>query len=123
MWGVCQQALLRIETAASAAQIAHYLSHPQPIWPLTLTDSPPQLEPGSRFQVQLGPWFLASQVQEQSPGRMTWIQWGAIDGWMEWRWGNGWVQLRWEGITYLPLALLTGWLLEQVGRLSPQTDP
>ncbi len=120
MWGVCQQYLFRVETAASADQIQHCLTRPQAdlVQPLTLVAAPTVLEPGSQFRLALGPFFVGSQVQDCDVGRMTWLQWGAIDGWMEWRWGNGWLQLRWEGMTYLPLQVIGGWVLHQVSLAS-----
>ncbi|NCJ07005.1 hypothetical protein GS597_10890 [Synechococcales cyanobacterium C] len=110
MFGTYQHSQLRLETNASAQQLAAALTQTdqlrQWLWPQRLSQGLPQhLTPGLQFTSWTGPVAVQHQVEQLVPNgiRLTLSQ--GIDGFHEWSWGHGWVQSRLEGITLLPLNL------------------
>lgn len=112
MFGTYQHSNLRIELAASAAQIRQSLVHPaklkQWLWPqqLKLSDAAgSELALGQTFESGLGPVTMTHKVEVLTPAGVRFLLSGSIDGFHEWQWGEGWVQSRLEGVSLLPLNL------------------
>jgi hypothetical protein len=110
MLGTFQQSHLRIEVAASEAELRDSLlksiNLQQWLAPQRLSSSlPEQLQAGTEFTSSLGPIVVRHYVEKAEPNCLRLLLSGSIDGYHEWAWGEGWVQSRLEGISLLPLNL------------------
>ena len=110
MFGSFQQSQLRIEIAASAAQLSDAILNPNQLrlWMLPHVisgDLPERLQVGLTFTSWLGPIAVEHQVERVEPDAVRLILSRAVDGCHEWYWGEGWVQSCIEGISLTPLAL------------------
>lgn len=112
MFGSYQSSELRIEVAATKAEIEASLIQPkrlkQWLWPQQLglanaTDIP--LSIGQTFESNLGPVKTNHKVETLQSSGIRFLLSGSIDGFHEWQWGEGWVQSRLEGVSLLPLNL------------------
>jgi hypothetical protein len=110
MFGNFQQAQLRLEIEATAAQIAESILHPVAwrhwIGPQRFSKPlPDRLTTGTVYTSWLGPLEIEHHVQWATDRGLCLVLSGAIDGYHEWHWGDGWVQSTVEGVSILPLRL------------------
>ncbi|MGK7946300.1 MAG: hypothetical protein AB4058_17710 [Microcystaceae cyanobacterium] len=110
MLGTFQQSQLRIEIAASQAEIGDSLLETQQLrqwlFPQFLSsDLPQRLSQGTRFTSWTGGIPITHQVEMVNENGLRMVLSQGIDGYHEWYWGEGWVQSRLEGISLLPLSL------------------
>jgi len=112
MFGTYQHSELRIEVAASAADISASLTQLEPLqrwlWPQKITSDDVTTGPlavGQVLESSLGPVGTTHQVELISPMGIRFLLSGSIDGFHEWQWGDGWMQSRLEGVSLLPLNL------------------
>jgi hypothetical protein len=110
MLGNFQKSELRIEVPATASTIRDRLLSPPALtkWLFPQPMSFPSqdlLSVGTKFQTNLGPVVVKSQVDRVNTQCLRLLLSQGIDGYHEWYWGEGWVQSRLEGISLLPLNL------------------
>jgi hypothetical protein len=110
MLGNFQHSTLRIEVSASAQEICDRLTLPaqlsQWLFPQQLKfTSNNRLIASDRFDNQIGPISIHSEVERSGDNCLRLRLSQGIDGFQEWVWGEGWVQSRLEGISLLPLNL------------------
>lgn len=110
MLGIFQQSSLRIEIAASEADLRQSLTDSGKLqqWmsPLRLERGlPEQLQPGLTFTSWAGPIAIQQTVDQVEANGLRLLLSQGIDGFHEWYWGDGWVQSRLEGVSLLPLNL------------------
>ncbi|TAD77624.1 MAG: hypothetical protein EA001_09715 [Oscillatoriales cyanobacterium] len=110
MFGNFQQAQLRLEIEATAAQIAESILHPAAwrhwIGPQRFSQPlPDRLTTGTVYTSWLGPLEIEHRVQWATDRSLCLVLAGAIDGYHERHWGDGWVQSSVAGVSVLPLRL------------------
>ena len=129
MFGLFQRSLLRIEVAATAAEIEATLTQPDRLnawlWPPLPSQELPALQVEAEFTRSLGVVPIHHRVAHRGHQDLRLILSGAVDGYHEWAWGDGWLQSRLEGVSLLPLNLvqtLTLLRLRQILTPSPVAD-
>lgn len=110
MIGTFQHSRLRIEIAATQAQIQASLVQPSQfnrwLWPQRFSQGlPHELHAGLGFNSYLGPVEIHHEVLEVSDHSLHMVLSGGIDGFHEWYWGDQWVQSHLEGMSVLPINL------------------